>query len=1711
MCMLEFDLKKLETFSLSERGNFFDLVHHNHRELPLSFIELLAKASRTLFADYLNYCEDNPSDQTLNNLHQLISCPVLRYRDDILKALINFQSSETPAILFKLYSKSGNQMRKKILQALDTFTITEIHDVLLENLLLNEPEILVLSLQLIGKCRYHDNLGLIQNLLSHPIVTVRQKVIETLIKLNGMDWLSNKIVQLKALDPIQQEDILHVCLKLTDQIKISQLIHSHLPDKWVDTLLREWPFSECYEDQFAVIKLISNDRPKATSFAIKWLINQTLHSKLYSKITELCLSDEHHNFNGWLIKLLDKVPISTCFEEWLNIAEQNDSEEFKRVFKNQLKTHSADKKILTFLLKRLESTNKNDVLLGLECLQTDQIPQCALEVLSRSDDNEIKKMIMRHDQQAQLLRIEKQIELARNKMNEGEINQAHWLLDEISIEAQENPRYLYLFAQTKLELKEFTQARNLLHKSLQLSGSQEDVKKTLARVELDAGNTRTALGLILDCLQKNNNDALLRLWLFEAYGKANDLKEAYSCFFDIPQSIIDLNQWEAFIKYCFKLKKYKAVIQHYASYQKQLLSRMPAYHTQTYFALSLYFNREMERFKSEISELKQRYDGLESELKAWKLLDKVCGNEEIKRFYLEKRKLLYPDSVMARTEWLEFVLALNPEQVLEIENLESTNSDLKIKAKALRKLRKFEDSVEILEKLYLADASDETIPWEIGLNWFDASKHSKALKYFQFYEHHRYPPEGLGYYLSICYLRIGQLEQANASLGYSLEERPFHQPSWLLLIDLAERNKLSETLRDYLAHIPEALADNTDALIRYIQIIPNNGEKLAIDLYQQILVNEPHHHAANLGLAKTFLSLGKYSRAYHHFHIIRNDLSVEWFEQYSKAAENTLNYSEAFRLFAQLSNDESKYENLKLKMDQLITRKSSFYAIQSQWRWEDFEMHWEVLTKFPLLHYKMGVLRFSQGKFDSSKKHLAFLKNHHSHFMRSDYFLARIALHEKDSDRARLQFEDALIHSDPNPIQIHQFLAGIYLKRDNKELAKKSLLKLYACPATREKALDLLYPIYDNENRLQHLLPLLEEEFVRNNSPVVKKYLGLCFYKTRQFHRSCDLLADLTDAEALFYYGLALNQTNCFELAAQNFKGLESHSHKFEGFHYHFGITLVELNRFQAASKQFRCSIELNEKIWSSRCELVRIHLKCLNPQLAVEDFQKAMTEKFDLDLCYEMVKLCFHQELYETALQIFQENCNELLLQAEPEIFNKLCQAFLLSSHALADPQQSLEILQIFYRKDPQGMRHFLTNKDLHSQVRLTFLNLAHQQFEILSYPSLEISKMAFENENWDLAEQWLKQTEERNQRTPLESQEYFELAHHMSIINYKTGNLDLCKGYVLQALEMKPDHIEMLEKLSYLLMRERNLDEQAKIDQKLFFLRSDNAKVSERLIDWFINKDNFQNAIFHLKNYLKSHPTDLKRLKQLSEIANKSGMYALELATLTSLEDLKAIPEHDHFLRVGRACLALGQQDRAAMAFQRHLSKNPESSGLRFQLAKLYKEQGYIKKARLTLIEILREEPGNHIVRFELALILFEEKNFERCLNTLEDLFRIKPFHTEGRELMARVYYTQGRNNLAMKALDQVLQSEPDHLDALLMQARLYRSEEIHEEAFKLYERLYKITKKQEYLLEMSLINLKLGRNSTAKKQLQKLTQETEVNGKLYKIARNMLRQYA
>ena len=115
----------------------------------------------------------------------------------------------------------------------------------------------------------------------------------------------------------------------------------------------------------------------------------------------------------------------------------------------------------------------------------------------------------------------------------------------------------------------------------------------------------------------------------------------------------------------------------------------------------------------------------------------------------------------------------------------------------------------------------------------------------------------------------------------------------------------------------------------------------------------------------------------------------------------------------------------------------------------------------------MGVLRYKENNFEDSIKHLKALRRNHGSFVRSDYFLAKICLKQKNKNQARLHLEDALLNNDPQVLQVHKLLAPIYLERNDNELARKSLLRLYSSKFTRMDALQSLYDLHSRDNNLR--------------------------------------------------------------------------------------------------------------------------------------------------------------------------------------------------------------------------------------------------------------------------------------------------------------------------------------------------------------------------------------------------------------------------------------------------------------------------------------------------------------------------------------------------------------------------------------------------------------------------------------------------------------------
>ena len=395
-----------------------------------------------------------------------------------------------------------------------SWNFTTAPKILLNILSQSEPELLALSLEILGNCNSISNTESIENLLDHPVPLVRKRAINVMLNLKKENWLISQLELIPQLDSCRQEDILECCLGRTEKINLHLVLHDELPDNWIHQLLKAWPKSSNYTDQLAVLNLVANKSQRSSLTALKWLIKQNIDPQLGADIYELLSNEKYQIFHNMLLKLFCCIPLSYCLSEWKYLSKNSESELVENFFRSQLRIHLQETPVELYLQELLNSKNVIELIRALECLPSEKIDTKFLENLKNHSNEEVIKSVNRHLVYYKQDDLNQRMSLASLKLEEGDVNQAHWILEELLSEASGDARYLYLFAQTKRELNDIGNARKLLQKSLQINSSQLDVRKSLARVELDAGNIRQGLSLILECLEKNNHDASLRLWAF---------------------------------------------------------------------------------------------------------------------------------------------------------------------------------------------------------------------------------------------------------------------------------------------------------------------------------------------------------------------------------------------------------------------------------------------------------------------------------------------------------------------------------------------------------------------------------------------------------------------------------------------------------------------------------------------------------------------------------------------------------------------------------------------------------------------------------------------------------------------------------------------------------------------------------------------------------------------------------------------------------------------------------------------------------------------------------------------------------------------------------------------------------------------------------------------------------------------------------------------
>jgi tetratricopeptide (TPR) repeat protein len=1714
-------IEDLLTRSVGELEDFFAEFHRASHPDKQKVLNLLLKAPQGLLESYLRYCGSHYSDAGLDNLHFLLSHPGFASRELVLSALVEINSQRSVDFLYTYAASCSLHLKKQILKSLQNFPQTQPHSALLDCLGEQEYELKVLSLELIAKLESFDKLSLLEKQLESPFPLIQKLALKSLKRFFGTQWMHNILMRFPSLSGEAQLLFLGFYLEQDEDLSL-EILEKYTPnleDLETEVLLKLFeilPKKVPHGFQRHLAGLLTHPENRVRLGVLEVFSRQGLSTSSLEAIQLLLTREKYINISRLAAQCIFDQPLDEALEICCNLVSSH-LEAVHRVLLPFFKTHVSQSRVDGMIREYLETYSSHTAYM----LQIISEPQDFYEELvqiSESKQAHLRKAVKPLLLQCEAKNAKKLLAQAEDWFLSQDHAQALWTLEDVLKLEPANLKALTLKARCHLRGGDESSCEEILKEVLRKSPDHFQALKLLVSFYLETNRPKQAAPLLKKCseLQFQEPDILEKL--FECHYKLDNFEFAFEAYSRIPKEFLRLESTVQFLEVATRLKKYNALVQ---AYELHLASGFDVelqvdYRSKALYGLALYHSEKLEQAEQLFLELQEDFEPSDEKVNAWKLISGETNEPQWEGFFLEALKQAHPGEVSYQLTYLEFLYHYDPERCLKaVSELAVQPAYQKIQARALRKLARFDESCEILELIFLENPSDESIPLELGLNYLEKEEYRKALKYFQYYERQSYLPPKLHYYLCQCYTVVGYRDLALKHLCLALQEKSPCLQAWYLYVDVLSQGASTQELRQFLRQAEAALAEDSAGLLKLAGYYQSIQDEKAFSLLESVLEMEPDNREIHRVLATHYYRCGRFASAYSHFHKIRDDLPESLLEEYSDAAEKSLNYAEAFHLYLKLAQDERRREKLRSRMDRLIAHRDSFYHIMGHLSETIVMQNEEVLKHFPLFYYKLGTRVYHEGNLKAAKRWLEILKTHHTAFLRSDFFLGMISMHEGEPQEALKHFESALAHEDPKPMQCHALLGEISFDQGDFEGARRHYIKVFQSGKNTRESLEYLFQIYQKEDQCEkfiHLVNHSRSELMED--PAVRFLMARAKWHEGAFEEAHVLFGSIESGspyhpQAVYQGALCLMRLEDFKQAASDLASLKTETESFVKLYFYQGVCLKTLHKFQSAVEMFKCSLEFQEDVTGALFELTDTYLKTVNPEKALPFFLDLASREFSFDLCYELCKQLYGGKHFQELTEVYK-HCMESILE-EPSEDSKIAilQGFVLAFSKSSEEDLLYNCLKAVAHSHPGTLKSLVSQSSLRSSLKADLLERASKLLPSdYIFPYL-LGNQAYAKKEYQAATLHYVRAQSLIGDGKLPSEHEFQLNANLATIYYEAGEHSESLKCLNHAVRLKPDHVESLEKSSFVYGLLNSRDQQARIDQKLFFLKSENSRISMRLYSWFQAKGDQQNAIFHLKNYLSEFKDDKRRWDLLADLSRQAGMYSQELQAYHSLEGLGSSLSADHFLKVGRAYLALKREEKAAECFQKHLSKNPDHPGLHFQLAMIYKGQSYLKKAKMALREILRKDPVNTTALYELAEVCFQEQDIEECEEILRSLLQITPFHQSGGELLAKIHYKRGDNTKAMTALEQVLKSAPDNSEARLMQARLFRTEGMLDEACSIYEALYRETKNQEYLLELGVLNLKLNRKNAALKHLRSLVESPGTNSRLHKMANNLLRQ--
>lgn len=268
---------------------------------------------------------------------------------------------------------------------------------------------------------------------------------------------------------------------------------------------------------------------------------------------------------------------------------------------------------------------------------------------------------------------------------------------------------------------------------------------------------------------------------------------------------------------------------------------------------------------------------------------------------------------------------------------------------------------------------------------------------------------------------------------------------------------------------------------------------------------------------------------------------------------------------------------------------------------------------------------------------------------------------------------------------------------------------------------------------------------------------------------------------------------------------------------------------------------------------------------------------------------------------------------------------------------------------------------------------------------------------------------------------------------------------------LKQDPNNVELLYKMGSLYMEEGEIDKAEIVLKKAESLDPHNRDVQLKLAYLYFWAGNLTEARDRVVEILYHDPRNIEalilagRIELLQENEPAATAYFEKAFKYDPDRDevkraLSQVKERDTYVNLralkekAKASENSGDLSSAIKKYETLVKEFPENYEDRFELGRLYSQNGQYEEARKTFEEALKISPGNVDVQIQLAQIEYRERNYDRAEAQVTMILKDNPKSVDALLLIGQILTRKKEDKKAADYLNRALEIDPERNDVRL-----------------------------------------------------------------------------